>query len=132
MTYSAIGGFTFLRLEYDMLSQGDAASFQLTSPNFVNLYFDARPSERVRGYLSSRALYNPAIPPAIPNDRPSPTTLVPMQQTMLLLDQLWLKFDLGQVAYFTVGRQRVRWGVGRFLESHRFSESLSPGPAGDF
>ena len=32
----------------------------------------------------------------------------------MVLDQLWLGFDAGRRAFFTVGRQHVKWGVGRF------------------
>jgi hypothetical protein len=32
----------------------------------------------------------------------------------VLLDQLWLKFDVGSRVYVTAGRQRVKWGAGRF------------------
>ena len=32
----------------------------------------------------------------------------------LLLDQLWLKFDLNRLVYLTIGRQHAKWGASRF------------------
>ena len=31
----------------------------------------------------------------------------------MLLDQLWLRFDLGRTLFITAGRQHVRWGTAR-------------------
>jgi hypothetical protein len=105
-----IGGFYFLRGEYDALEQGAWQNFLFTSPNLIDLYFDVRPSERVRGYLRTRALYNPSIR----SGQLNPVTLLPQPQTQLILDQLWLKFDVLERAYLTVGRQPVRFGSARF------------------
>lgn len=105
-----IGGFLFLLAEWDVLHGGDIDTWPLTSPNLMDLYFDARPSDRVRGYFRGRATYNPTVTGTSFNLM----TLTPQQQTGLLLDQFWIKFDAFHRLFITVGRQPIRWGAGRF------------------
>ena len=119
-----LGGNLFLRLQYDMLERGNLETFRLVSPNWANLFLDSRPSSRLRGYMRGRVLFNPAIG----DSQTNPLTQQPMQQTTWLLDQLWLKFDVAQRAYFTVGRQRVRWGVGRFWNPTDFLNRMRLDP----
>ncbi len=122
--YLDVGGFYFLRGEYDMLETGSFADFPLISPNLLDIYFDARPSDRVRGYMRTRALYDPTVRAGQVN----PLTLGRAQQTTLILNQLWLKFDVARTAYITVGRQPVRWGAGRFWNPTDFlnKQRLNP------
>ena len=125
-----IGGFTFLRSEYDI--KDDPAlnwrQYPFQSPNLMDFYFDARPSDRVRGYMRSRLLYNPGLAPQAVN----PTTLQALQEFSLVLDQFWLKFDVARVAYITLGRQPVRWGVGRFWNPTDFLAQLHRDPLAIF
>ncbi len=125
-----IGGFMFLRSEYDL--KDDAAlnwrQYPLVSPNLMDFYFDARPSDRVRGYMRSRLLYNPGLA----SGAQDPLTLQPLQQFALVLDQLWMKFDIARMAYITLGRQPVRWGVGRFWNPTDFLAQLHRDPLAIF
>jgi len=104
-----IGGRLFLRLDYASLEEGDAESFPLSSQNLLDLYLDGRPNDRVRAYLSGRLVYDPTAN----EDEPTVYGTTRRRQDVQL-DQLWMRFDVEHAMYFTVGRQRVRWGAGRF------------------
>lgn len=92
----AIGGQLYLRYE---ASRTEAFGFQeddVSAPGLLDVYLDARPSDRVRAYARGR-LTHYAV-----DDR-----------TGTSLDQLWLKFDVARTVFATVGRQHIKWGVGR-------------------
>lgn len=125
----ALGGNLFLRLEYRAQENGGRESFPLVSANTLDLYLDARPIDRVRTYVRARLAYDPSVREDGQDgtlDPASPTGLAARASTEVFLDQLWLKFDLAQRVFLTVGKQRVRWGTGRiwnptdFLNAQRF------------
>lgn len=118
----AIGGFLFMQLNQSR-SSGDAfKDTSISAPNLFDLYLDARPSNRVRAFVSGRLLYDYTIDDTDGGTllgqgssasflAPGVSTSEPLQAQ---LAQLWLKFDLWRKVYVTLGRQRVRWGSGRF------------------
>lgn len=109
-----VGGRVYLALQYT-LSDGDQPLFPpLTSPSLLDLYADARPSPRVRAYAEARLDYDfTASEQAAQLPVESAFGFVRPRQE-LRLDQLWLKLDVGRVAFLTLGKQRIRWGAGRF------------------
>src|SRR6185503_115229 len=40
--------------------------------------------------------------------------VTPTAGPTVVLDQLWLNFDIGRAVFVTAGRQHVKWGVSRF------------------
>lgn len=94
-----------------------------SAPFLLDAYLDGRPTDRLRAYAQARLQYDPTRPAgaaasstaAQPTGQTSLVGLTPSTPSnpSVLLDQLWLRFDLARVAYFTVGRQKVRWGVSR-------------------
>lgn len=104
-----IGGLAFLTLQYTFFRSGHPLDAPLLSPSFFDVYLDVRPSDRVRGYLEARLDFDFTAPP-----EGVLTTGFPRERQRLALDQLWLKLDVGRVAFLTLGKQRVRWGTGRF------------------
>jgi len=115
-----IGGQIYLR---SLVKGTENTSFADTSflfPAIVDGFFDARPSERVRGMILARLTYDPTIGPnAAGNAFGVPTTSNPA----VLLDQLWVNFDVLRTVFVTAGRQHVKWGVSRFWNPTDF---LSP------
>jgi hypothetical protein len=105
----AIGGQLFLRMRYSLLDEGNALQdFPVTSPNLFDLFVDARPNRRLRAYAQARLAVNfaaTATSAANPN---------PPAQSRVILDQLWLNFDLGRTVFATIGRKRIKYGTGRF------------------
>ncbi len=119
----AIGGQVFLRTNYSILDEGEPEDFRLSMPNLVDLYLDARPGDRVRFFTRGRLSYDPTV------DESAVSAFATTQdQTTVKLDQLWLKFDVERFAYVTVGKQRIKWGTGRFWNPTDFlnTETLDP------
>ena len=119
----AIGGLLYLRAEYAALERGAPETFALSTPNLLDLYLDARPSDRVRAYVRTRAYYDPTIEEgsldAFGRER---------ERTRILLDQLWVKTDVLETVYVTAGQQRIKWGTGRFWNPTDFANQARLDP----
>jgi len=104
----AIGGVMWLQLQYSALDRGPWKNFALNSPSFADPYLDARPSERLRGYIQGRLTHDFTVASDARGLNGQPLT-----RTQVALDQLWIKLDVDQKVFVTAGRQRIRWGVSR-------------------
>jgi hypothetical protein len=96
----------------------EEASF--SSPFILDMYLDGRPNDRLRAYAVGRLQFDPTRPLGEGTSAASVGTgslvgLTPATRAnpSVFLDQLWLRFDIARKVYFTVGRQKVRWGVSR-------------------
>lgn len=120
----AIGGLMYLRMQYDVREEGDPEEFALRAPNLLDVYLDARPNDRVRGFARGRLNYDYTVD----EDATNPLTGEPQQKTSVALDQLWLKFDIARAVFVTAGKQRIKWGSGRFWNPTDFlnNERLDP------
>ncbi len=107
-----IGGQLYLRLNAFAREGEPPSQWGMNSPNVVDLFLDARPSDRLRGYGLVRTFYDPT-------QTQGTNPLVPVgvasvgKTTEVALDQLWIRFDVGQRAFVTAGKQHVKWGTGR-------------------
>jgi hypothetical protein len=81
----------------------------LSAPTLLDVYLDGRPNDRVRVYARGRVSYDPTLV-----DGASTVPGAAAQPLTTQLDQLWLKWDAYRRVFFTLGRQRVKWGSGRF------------------
>lgn len=124
-----IGGVLYQRLSVPFergLTEGEQA---LNLPLQVDAYLDARPNDRIRGYVGARLLYDSSkdaygkgaaggftVPGAVT------TTPLP-NNPQVVLDQAWLKFDLARTAFISLGKQHVKWGTGRLWNP---SDALNP------
>ncbi len=125
-----LGGQLYLRTQ-STASQGQKfTDFSFSAPSLLDVYLDARPNERVRGFVLGRMLYDPTLPAsATTTNYNAPVSATGgtsgsqslsslfQQQTRdpkVYLDQLWLKFDIGRQVFVTAGKQHVRWGTARF------------------
>lgn len=125
-----IGGLIYLRSQSSATEGQAARDFTFSTPAIVDAYFDARPNDRVRGFVLGRMLYDPSrVDGASAADfqrqtldtgsvQGSPSLASIFQPATrgprTVLDQLWLRFDLGHRVFVTAGKQHVRWGTGRF------------------
>jgi hypothetical protein len=110
-----IGGQFYLR---GLASAREGVSFGNTSfaaPTLVDGFFDARPTDRLRGYVVGRLSYDPTL--ARVQQQGSPAN------PRVILDQAWLRFDIERKVFLTVGKQHVRWGTGQIWNPTDF---LSP------
>jgi len=125
-----LGGQLYLRTQ-STASQGQKfTDYSFSAPSLLDVYLDARPNERVRGFVLGRMLYDPTLPAtATAANYNAPVSATGgtsgsqslsslfQQQTRdpkVYLDQLWIKFDIGRQVFVTAGKQHVRWGTARF------------------
>jgi len=123
-----IGGQIYLR---SIVQQSEGQSLdkaRFLMPALVDGYFDARPSDRVRGMILGRLTYDPTLDasgnpnlnargPAFgsgSNTAGSGFTLPTTSNPAVFLDQLWVNFDIARTVFITAGKQHVKWGVSRF------------------
>ncbi|HLM42999.1 MAG TPA: hypothetical protein VK458_03975, partial [Myxococcaceae bacterium] len=118
-----IGGRFYLRA----LTQGnEGVSFGNTtfsSPMLVDGYLDARPSDRLRGFVLGRLTFDPTRRAGSGNFLSADPMTNAVAEPRVLLDQAWLRFDLNRTLFFTAGKQHVKWGTSRFWNPTDF---LSP------
>lgn len=121
-----IGGMLYLRTFTSILDDDEHfKDLSVSAPSLMDGYLDARPSERVRGFLLARMEYNPTLDPDADQVLPSYTGTGTLSGSnpSVELDQLWLRFDLARTAFITAGKQHVKWGASRFWNPTDF---LSP------
>ncbi|MCG3174226.1 MAG: hypothetical protein GMKNLPBB_02454 [Myxococcota bacterium] len=118
-----IGGQLWMQFNTSLREDSTGQNTTLSGPHLLDIYGDARPNDRIRAYVRSRLSYNYANPPPLIPGLPANN-----QTIGIALDQLWLKFDLGQVVYITAGKQRIRWGSSRIWNPTDFlnSQRLNP------
>jgi hypothetical protein len=136
-----IGGQIYLRASYnnpgsptfDFSNPTDVKSQHTTfsAPSLVDAFFDARPNDRVRGFLLGRLFFDPTLPTttastgttsgtmtgtsmAVTPTAPGLSGVSSTRGPAAVLDQLWLRFDIAHTVFVTAGRQHVKWGTARF------------------
>jgi hypothetical protein len=105
-----IGGMLYLRLDTQWQLGVPPSQWPLTSPNLVDVYLDARPNDRVRGFVLGRAQLNPLVNQAAPD----PVLGFLPIGNQAYLDQAWIRWDAARTVFFAAGKQQVTWGVARF------------------
>jgi hypothetical protein len=134
-----IGGMLYLRSTISLnerLPGNTSCCAQVATafPSLMDGYFDARPSDRVRGFMLARMRYNGALNPnqgstipiqVLQNGQPValPGTQTTVANPSVVLDQLWLRFDIAHTAFLTVGKQHMKLGASRFWNP---TDYLSP------
>ncbi|HET7754594.1 MAG TPA: hypothetical protein VFK85_11855 [Anaeromyxobacteraceae bacterium] len=140
-----IGGQLYLRA-FTYGRRGDGADeWAFTSPSLLDLFLDARPNDRVRAFVLARAQFDPTVDEGAtstvspsPGGEIDPSQPLPIpgfesaKRTQVLLDQAWLRFDAAQRVFFTVGKQHVKWGVGRFWNPTDFLHVSPRNPLATF
>jgi hypothetical protein len=119
----AIGGLLWLRLDYSAIDDDYPETFPLNAPSFADAYFDARPNDRVRAYLRGRLRYDPTV-----REGEVSAFGTTEEQVRVQLDQVWVKLDIERILFVTLGKERVKWGTGRFWNPTDFlnQETLDP------
>jgi hypothetical protein len=140
-----LGGQLYLRAFLFSRQEAPPSEWQLTAPSLLDAYLDARPSDRIRAFVLGRLQYDPtatdaAVGQALPGaqDEQDPSQPLPIpgtqarRETEVLLDQLWLRFDVGRRAFVSAGKQHVKWGVGRFWNPTDFLHVTRRDPLAPF
>ncbi|MEM7676914.1 MAG: hypothetical protein AAF449_13000, partial [Myxococcota bacterium] len=123
-----IGGTLWLQLQSTFVEQSNIEDAQLTSPNLVDVFLDARPNDRLRAFVQGRLNYDPTRPEAANTVASGLDAGFATSGTQVQLDQLWLRFDIARRAFITAGKQRIRWGSGRLWNPTDFlnQQRLNP------
>lgn len=104
-----IGGMVYMRYNAQV-HEGEPEWPRTQSPNLVDVYMDARHDKRrLRAYVRGRLKYDPLFNP----DADFAWGQASKEEVEMVLDQLWVKFDVERSVFFTVGAQPVRWGATR-------------------
>ena len=148
-----IGGQLYLRALYSrpgatgINTTGDSTmltqSLTTSMPSLVDAYFDARPNDRVRGFVLGRMSFDPTLPSSMPSvlgasgsmttaSVPSLSGAARTRGPSTLLDQLWLRFDIMHTVFVTAGRQHVKWGTARFWTPTDFLHPQARNPIAAF
>jgi hypothetical protein len=125
--YLDIGGLFWLQLVYYAKEEGDAEKFPLASPSFLDLYLDARPTDRVRAFVLGRLFYDFTVTPGDVDQLGRE-----LQRTRVLLDQYWVKLDILEYVFITAGAERIRWGVGQIWNATDFINAQRRDPTALF
>ena len=104
-----IGGRLYLRASSNWTEGSSWNSAGFSSPSLLDLYVDARPDDHVRAYADGRLTYDLSVV-----DGETDLTGAEAEPIRVSLDEMWLKFDLGNRLFVTAGKQQLRWGTGRF------------------
>ncbi len=110
-----IGGQLYSQINYYITQNTSAKNIRLDSPHSLDIFLDSRPNDRLRNYVRGRLQHDFTIIPDSTNAYGQT-----MKQTRVQLDQFWLKFDIVQKLFITLGRQPVRWGVGKLWNPSDF------------
>jgi hypothetical protein len=124
-----LGGVLYLRTNVFSRDGAPPAAWAFTAPSLTDVYLDVRPNDRVRGFALGRMLFDPT-------QTASSTSVLPgavrAANPRGVLDQLWVRFDVERAAFLTVGRQHVKWGVGRFWNPTDYLHAVRRDPLAVF
>jgi len=125
-----IGGQLYLRAQTTGAQGQSPSDWSFSSPSLLDVYLDARPNDRVRGFVLGRMVFDPTLPASASSSESIQTASAQgstsgsqslsslFQQATrgptATLDQLWLNFDVAHTVFVTAGKQHVRWGTGHF------------------
>ena len=128
-----IGGVLYLRSNVSAREHTPPSQWSFSIPTLTDVYLDARPTERVRGFVLGRMQFDPTITSGgTASGAAGASTAASQSNTQVLLDQLWLRFDAERTAFFTVGRQHVKWGVGRLWNPTDYLHAVKRDPLAVF
>lgn len=101
---------------YADADEGAVTPAELTAPMLLDVYLDGRPADRVRAFIGARV------------EQDLITADEFFDLALARLDQAWLKFDIERRVFFTVGKQRIKWGAARLWNPTDFlnRERLDP------
>ena len=135
-----IGGQVYLRAQSTASGHQYPDAWALSAPSLLDVYLDARPNPRVRGFVLGRMAFDPTLPVNVNTMTNVPggaltgtsatgfTSFSTSRGPTVLLDQMWIRFDVLEKVFVTAGKQHVRWGTGRFWQPTDYLHALRRNP----
>jgi hypothetical protein len=77
----------------------------------ADIYFDTRPNPDIRAMLRMR----------LSEQTPANPLIGTSAGTLTEIDEFWLKWDVSDAVYFTLGKQHLKWGSGRMWNPTDFT-----------
>ena len=128
-----LGGLAYLRALTSWTQDVPPSDWVFDAPSLLDVYLDARPNDRVRAFVLGRLHYDPAGAGTQSYVLGLPATYTTSgATTRAVLDQLWINFDAGRTVFFTVGKQHVKWGTGRFWNPTDYLHPIRRDPLSQF
>jgi hypothetical protein len=137
-----IGGLLQLQAQVSAYQDTRPHDWPLSSPNLLDVYLDARPNDRVRGFVLGRLNYDPTLRSTGSGTGGGATVSAnpigfgagtsSTSNPGGVLDQLWVNFDLEHRAFVTAGRQHVKWGVGKLWNPTDYLHPVKRDPLATF
>lgn len=129
-----IGGQLYLRAITTISQHQGLGNSSFSVPTLLDVYLDARPTDRLRAFVLGRMAYDPLLGNTTVVTG-VPTSAAGFQQVSnpaVYLDQAWLAFDIARSVFVTAGRQHVKWGTGQFFNPDDFLASQPRNPLAVF
>jgi len=125
-----IGGQFYIRAISTISENQPVGKSSFNVPTLVDVYLDARPTDRLRAFVLGRLEYDPLLSSTtyLTGLNVSLTSLQQVSNPAVYLDQAWLAFDIARTAFVTAGVQHVKWGVTQYFNPDDFlsSQPLNP------
>lgn len=102
----SIGGTLKSKIDYQFAGDDHILSF----PNNLWLYADAHFPKDIRAFASGRLIYNPSYD----GTTTSQFTAKTQRRETWTLDELKLMFNIQHTLFWTVGKQKIKWGASHF------------------
>ena len=137
-----VGGTFYYRFIASPQVDKDTKDTPISMPLQIDGFFDGRPNDRIRVFIDARLLYDATRDKysqttrgtSLGNSQSSSTASVSANagsipnNPQIVLDQAWLKFDILQAVFFTMGNQHVKWGTSRFWNPTDFVNTQKRDP----
>lgn len=111
-----IGGSLWSELTYVSLDPDGVIDSFFGNQNSLWLYLDSRLKNDIRGYVKVKAIYDPTVNAGVLN----PFTGDVSRGFVSDLEELKILFNLSKKAFLTVGKQKIKWGSGKFWNATDF------------
>ena len=118
-----IGGRLEIRTDSGEKEGVRAAGSDFGQLKQADIYFDTRPNKNLRGFLRLRLTEAGGSDGSqgAPIGLNDPTTSCSANCLRTDIDEMWLKWDIANQVYATLGKQHVKWGSGHFWNPTDFT-----------
>ena len=104
-----MGGY--LQAEWMLFQlENSAMRDYLTSPMTLELYLDAQLKNDVRAFFKGRLVHDASVDETVT----SPLTGLKQKQNNSYLDEMKISFHSNRKVFWTIGRQKIKWGAAKF------------------
>jgi hypothetical protein len=119
-----IGGSLYTDMISSMYIHQRFKNSTFVNPNLLWVYMDGKFPMDVRAFVKGRVLYDPTLD----ETKVSPITGLTNQKTQTALDEAKIMFNANNKVFFTVGKQKVKYGSARIWNPTDFINTTMKDP----